>query len=118
MIPEPVSPTNEGSNFIAISRASIGDTSFSCINGVWICGNKEEINHSLYCTSHIWKFTLAINVLNIWSKTQTYFVGSFLIYFISVMHCDILFVDIAKDDTKVVLIQLAFAHHFSLSRYP
>ena len=30
----------------------------------------------------------------------------------------IMVVDIEKDDTKVVLIQLASAHHFSLSRYP
>ena len=31
---------------------------------------------------------------------------------------NIMVVDIEKADTKVVLIQLAFAHHFSLSRYP
>ena len=31
---------------------------------------------------------------------------------------DIVVVDIVQDDTEVVLIHLAFAHHFSLSRYP
>ena len=88
IMPEPVSPTGEASNFIAISRASICDTSFSCIDEVQICGSKVTINHSLCCTSDIWKLTLAINVLNCWSKSQTDSIGSCLIYLMSVMHCD------------------------------
>jgi len=31
---------------------------------------------------------------------------------------DIAVVDIVQDDTEATLIQLAFVHHFSLSRYP
>ena len=46
------------------------------------------MNHSLCCTSDIWKLTLASNVLNIWSKSQTNYVGSFLISLTSVMHWD------------------------------
>ena len=50
-----------------------------------MCGKKETINHSFCCTSDIWKLTLAINVLNLQSKSQTDSGGSFLI---SVMNCD------------------------------
>ena len=46
------------------------------------------MNHSLCCTSDIWKLTLAINVLNLSSKSQNFFVDGYLISLISVMHCD------------------------------
>ena len=44
------------------------------------------MNHSLCCKSHIWNLTLSINVLNLWSKSQTKYVGSYLIYLISIMY--------------------------------
>ena len=88
IVPELVSSTSETSKFMAISRASVCDTSFCCINGIRMCGNKVEMNQSLCCTYDIWKLTLAINVLNIWSKSQKDFVDNWLISLISVMHCD------------------------------
>ena len=87
-IHEPVSPTDKASNFIVISIASIYNTSFCFISEVRICGNKVEINHCLCCTLDIWKLTLAINVLNLWLKSQTNLVGNHLIYLIFVIHCD------------------------------
>ena len=79
---------SEAYNFIDISRSSICDIIFCCINEVQICGNKETINYSLCYTSDIWKLTLAINVLNLCSNSQTDSVGNYLIFLISVMHCD------------------------------
>ena len=38
--------------------------------------------------------------------------------FASIAVKDIIVVDIVQTDTDATLIQLAFAHHFSLSRYP
>ena len=38
--------------------------------------------------------------------------------FICIAVEDILIVDIAKANTEAALIHLAYAHHFSLSRYP
>ena len=88
IIPVEVSLIGEDSNFISIYRDSICNTIFCCINGVQICGNKVTINHYLCCTSNIWNLTLDINVLNLWSKSQTYSIGNYLISLILVMHYD------------------------------
>ena len=53
-----------------------------------MCGSRETINHSLCCTLEIWKLTLLISVLNLWSKSHTVSDRAFLISLISVIHCD------------------------------
>ena len=102
----PVSPIDEDSNFVVISKASVYNTIFCCINGVHICGNKETINHSLCCISDVWKLSLAINVLTIWLKSQIDFVGSNLICLISMMHCDLDF-DLLNSSIKPSQISLS-----------
>ena len=92
IIPEIVFPIGEDFNFISISRAYVCDIILCYIKKVQICGIKEAINHSLCCTFEIWKLTLAINVLNLWAKSQKDSIGSFLISFISVIHCDSSFI--------------------------
>ena len=87
-MPEPLSPTREDANFMAIYRSFVNDTSFCCIKGIRMCGNKKAMNHSLCCTSDISKLTLAINVLNLSSKSQKKFVDGCFISLISVIHCD------------------------------
>ena len=83
-----VSLIGEDSSFIVISVGSVCDTTFYFINGICMCSSKVTMNHSLCCTSNIWKLTLAINVLNLWSKSQKYSVGISLISLISIMHHD------------------------------
>ena len=106
IIPKQVSPTSKASNFISISRASIYDTIFFCINMVEIYGSKVAKDHSLCCTSDIWKLTLEINVLNLWSKSQKDSVGSYLISLISMIHCDsdFGFLNLAVKPTRMWLI--------------
>ena len=71
-----------------IYRAYVCNTDFFFIKVVWMCGNKEAMNDSLCCTSDIWKMTLAINFLNLSSKSKTDFVESCFISLILVIHCD------------------------------
>ena len=81
-------------------------TLFFCINRVQIFGSKAPKNHCLCCTSDIWKLTLEINFLNIWSDSQIDYVGSCLISLISVIHCDsdFVFLNLAIKPTRMWLI--------------
>ena len=88
IIHAPPSLIDEDSSFIAISSASIYDTILCCIKWARMCGRSAAINHSLCCTSDIWKLTLSIKFLNHWSKSHTDSVDNYLISLISVMHCD------------------------------
>ena len=84
----PPSLIGKDSIFIAISSAFVYDTIFCFIKGAYMCGNSATINHSLWCTSDIWKITLAIRVLNRWSKSHRYSVDNCFISSISVIHCN------------------------------
>ena len=53
-----------------------------------MCGNSTTTNHSLWCTSNIWKLTLAIKVLNRWLKSHMDSISNCFIFLIAVMHCD------------------------------
>ena len=113
----PLSPIEEDSNFIYIFRASIRNKILCWINGVWICHNKVAINHSLCCTFDIWNLTLEINVLNLWSKSQTDFVGSYLMSLISVIHCDLDFgfLNSALKPTRIwLIVSRNLPHSYSL----
>ena len=88
IIPVPPSPIDEDSSFISISSASICNTILCCIKGARMCGNSATINHSLCYTSDIWKLTLAIKVLNHWSKPHTDSANDCFISLISVIHYD------------------------------
>ena len=85
IIPTPFSPMGETSNFIEISTYSLSDTIFYYIKGILICSIITAIKHSLCWKYDIWKLTLSIKVLNLWSKSQIDFVGSYLISFNSVI---------------------------------
>ena len=109
IIPAPVSPIDKDSSFIVISRACVCGTIFCCINGIRMSGNNATMNHSLCCTYHIWKLTLAINVLNLLSNSQTDSVGSCLISLISVMHCDSHFGFLKS---SIILIRIEMIYEF------
>ena len=88
IIPAPPSSIEEHSSFIIISSAFVCDTILCCIKEAQICGNSAAINHSLCCTSDIWKLTLAIKVVNLWSTSHTDSTNDYLISFSYVIHCD------------------------------
>ena len=79
-MPIPISLTSDASIFIVIPRNFSYDTILCCFNGIRMCGTKAVINHSLCYTSLIPKLTLAITILNRWSKYHT---NSFRYCFIS-----------------------------------
>jgi hypothetical protein len=53
LIPEMDSPIGVDSSFIVISNASVCEAIFCCIRGNLMCGKREAMNHSLFCSSGI-----------------------------------------------------------------
>jgi len=87
-IPALLSPIWDDSIIIDSSNASVGVANICCTMGNLMWGNNATMNDILCCCEEILKFSLSMNVLNLWSKAHTIALGLCFIYFNSVIHCD------------------------------
>lgn len=111
-----VSPTREGSIFIAISNASACIAILCCVNGNLICGIIVAKNHSLCCYGGISKLTWPINILNRWFSSHTDSIDACLISFSSIIHYDSDF-GFLNSTTKALLISLNVAFNLLMDYF-
>jgi len=98
-----ISPTWDDFILIVSSKALVGVSTFCCTICSLICGNNATINHYLCCCDGIWKVSLSINALIIWSKSHIVSLGFCFISFSFVMHWD-LDLDLFNSKINTVLI--------------